>query len=714
MQKQLPFEPDAPKTGGPIVPLESADSLKERQILQREYLLHISREITAALDLPTLLQRVLRYAVEILAGQAGVIALRRADGTFFVHTSVGLPSEAIAALGPFLERLPQTVEQGEATNWQFSDVREPLAGVSRVTGMNLSHAVGLPLLLGDQFLGMVFVFRTTGAALFSNIDKALLQAFADQAAIAIDNARLYSQMTSRANALSKLYQAGLALAEQGTDLDATLRQVVRLAKDAVEADGAAILMREDGRFTVSVADGVLDNDDIRRSLADPSLTEPLSRCEPWVIKNVADEPALAALAAHDIKTGLCVPIAVGHEHPGSMLVVTREKYAFHPQDIALLNAFANQSALAIRNARLYHDLSVQHERLSAILANSADGILILDEAQRVQDFNEAIARMTGWSLKDAAGQPGGVVIRLTSPQGAPVPLPQANGAHATAEGYLSRRDGERGPYVSIALSPLRDAQGRPVGAVVNVHDMSAFRQAEELKSTFLSVISHELKTPVALIKGFAETLSREDATPDADTVREFGHVIADESDRLTRLIDNLLTAARVEAGGISLSLVPEVPLDKLAEQAAAAFREQTERHQIEVDFPDDFPLITADPHWLRQVLDNLLSNAIKYSPKGGRIHIRGWYDDANVHVSVSDEGLGLSAEEQQHLFTRFYRAPGKKRISKGAGLGLYLCKAVVEAHGGQIGVQSEEGKGTTIAFSIPRQPQTPRQEAAHE
>ncbi len=714
MQKRLPFESETPKPDRPIVPLESADALKERQILQREYLLHISREITAALDLPTLLHRVLRYAVEILAGQAGIIALRRADGSFFVHTSVGLPSDAVAALGPFLERLPQTVEQGEATNWQFSDVRESLAGVSQITGLNLSHAVGLPLLLGDRFLGMVFVFRTTGAALFSSIDKTLLQAFADQAAIAIDNARLYSQMTSRANALSKLYQAGIALAEQGTDLDATLRQVVRLAKDAVEADGAAILMRENGRFSVSVATGVLDNDEIRRSLADPSLAESLAKCEPWLIKNVAEEPALAPLAAYDIQAGLCVPIAVGSEHPGSMLVVTKNKYLFHSEDIALLNAFANQSALAIRNARLYHDLSVQHERLSAILANSADGILILDEQQRVQDFNEAIARMTGWNRLEAAGQPGSAVIRLTSPQGAPMPLPQANGGHATVEGYLARHDGGRGPYVSIAISPLRDAQGRPVGTVVNVHDMSAFREAEELKSTFLSVISHELKTPVALIKGFAETLSREDATPDADTVREFGQIIADESDRLTRLIDNLLTAARVEAGGISLSLVPEVPLDKLAEQATAAFREQTDRHQIEVDFPRDFPLITADPHWLRQVLDNLLSNAIKYSPRGGRVLVKGWYDEANVHVAVSDEGLGLSAEEQQHLFTRFYRAPGKKRISKGAGLGLYLCKAVVEAHGGQIRVQSEEGKGTTIAFSLPRQPRTARQEAAHE
>jgi len=278
-----------------------------------------------------------------------------------------------------------------------------------------------------------------------------------------------------------------------------------------------------------------------------------------------------------------------------------------------------------------------------------------------------------------------------------------NGRAATAEGYLARSNGERGPYVSVSLAPLRDASGNLAGAVVNLHDMSGFREAEELKSTFLSVISHELKTPVALIKGFAETLARDDAHPDVSTVREFGQIIADESDRLTRLIDNLLNAARVEAGGISLSSVPDVALDKIAAQSAAAFREQTDRHTIDVDFPNDFVPIHADPHWLRQLLDNLLANAIKYSPNGGRIQVRGGYDSANVYVSVTDEGLGLSPEEQARIFTRFYRAPDKKRMSKGAGLGLYLCKSVVEAHGGQINVHSEEGKGATFTFSLPRE-----------
>ncbi len=273
-----------------------------------------------------------------------------------------------------------------------------------------------------------------------------------------------------------------------------------------------------------------------------------------------------------------------------------------------------------------------------------------------------------------------------------------------------RKDGSRGPYVSVTVAPLRQEPEGLVGAVVSVHDLSAFRQAEELKSTFLSVISHELKTPVALIKGFAETLSREDGPPDPATVREFGQIIADESDRLTRLIDNLLTTARAEAGGISLTIVPEVPLDRLAEQAAAAFREQTQNHTIEVDFPEDFPLIQADPHWLREVLDNLIANAIKYSPGGGRILVTGWHDDTHVHVSVSDEGLGLSPEEQQRIFQRFYRAPDKKDLAKGAGLGLYLCKAVVEAHGGQISVISEEGKGATFTFSLPMK--SPRREDA--
>jgi signal transduction histidine kinase len=274
----------------------------------------------------------------------------------------------------------------------------------------------------------------------------------------------------------------------------------------------------------------------------------------------------------------------------------------------------------------------------------------------------------------------------------------------TVEGYLAEKGNERGPYVSVSIAPLRDDSGNLMGAVASIHDLSAFRQAEELKSTFLSVISHELKTPVALIKGFAETLSREDSTIEPNTVREFGHIITEESDRLTHLIDNLLTAARVEAGDIPLSPVPEVPLDRLAADTVVAFGEQTTKHTIETDFAPGFPLIYADPQWMREVLDNLVANAIKYSPKGGKILIRGWFDEANVYVSVTDEGMGLTEDEQKHVFERFYRAPDKKRMIKGAGLGLYLCKAVVEAHGGQIAVNSEPGKGATFTFSLPREP----------
>ena len=702
---------------GQIVPRKDEPQLEVRQLLQREYLLHVSRAITAALDLPTLLQKVLQYAVELLSGQAGIIALRRPDGDFFVHTSVGLPPGTIPSLAPFLDQLPTTLDTAQTQDWRIPNARAYLQEASDATGLELSHAVGMPLLLAERFFGMVFVFRTTGAALFSDVDRALLQAFADQAAIAIDNARLYSQMTFRAQSLSKLYQAGLALAQQTTDLDATLRQVARLARDAVEADGAAILMRDAERFTAPVAEGILEQAELETALSEPQLSERLSRCETWIASDTSDEPSLAPLANRNMASSVCVPIALGQEHPGSMLLVARKPDAFHPQDLALLNAFANQAALAIRNARTYHDLSVEHQRLAAILAQTADGILILDGDRRVRDFNTAISNMSGWPLEQALGQHGSTIIRLTSPQNAPVPLPSpeqplVDAPPPSVEGYLIRKDGSRGPYASVSVAPLiQDPEGL-VGAVVSVHDLSAFREAEELKSTFLSVISHELKTPVALIKGFAETLSREDGAPAPETVREFGQIIADESDRLTRLIDNLLTTARAEAGGISLAPVPEVPLHRLAEQAAAAFREQSPNHTIEIDFPEDFPLLEADPHWLREVLDNLLANAIKYSPGGGRISVTGWHDSTHVHVAVSDEGLGLNEEEQGRIFERFYRAPDKKSLAKGAGLGLYLCKAVVEAHGGQIGVSSTEGKGATFTFSLPLE--APRRQGAHE
>jgi signal transduction histidine kinase len=217
----------------------------------------------------------------------------------------------------------------------------------------------------------------------------------------------------------------------------------------------------------------------------------------------------------------------------------------------------------------------------------------------------------------------------------------------------------------------------------------------------VSVVSHELKTPVALIKGYAETLGREDAEWDRETLREGLGVIGEEADHLTHLIDSLLEASRIQAGGLKLQPT-DVNLPRLAEKVVDAYRTQTDVHTFDLDFPPDFPAVWGDPERLREVLTNLVSNAVKYSPDGGIVWVGGRIDRTGVTVYVADQGIGIPPEEQARIFERFHRVEtGPHRHADGTGLGLYLVKAIVEAHGGRVWVESAPDQGSIFMFTLP-------------
>jgi signal transduction histidine kinase len=235
-----------------------------------------------------------------------------------------------------------------------------------------------------------------------------------------------------------------------------------------------------------------------------------------------------------------------------------------------------------------------------------------------------------------------------------------------------------------------------------VRDITRFREADELKSTFISVVSHELKTPVALIKGYVSTLRRDDVTWDRRIIDDSLQVIEEEADRLTELIENLLDASRLQAGVLSINPC-DVALDHLVARIVEKFRTQTTNHIFILDFPEDFPPIMADEERIAQVISNLLSNAIKYSVSGGEIVIKGLVDFKNVIICVSDQGPGIAPQDIPFIFDRFYRAEDASRTTKGAGLGLYLARAVIEAHHGRIWVDPNHEVGARFCFSLPRE-----------
>ncbi len=488
-------------------------------------------------------------------------------------------------------------------------------------------------------------------------------------------------------------------------LELTLRSAVELLRGQV---GLIVLRDRDGMLRVQAAYGL-----------PPGLVrffQPLwvdlpgihDTGEGWRIPDLEMRLGLvAATAGLSLSQAVALPLVFEEELLGLIYVFRIRGGAFSRSDRALLAAFADQAAIAVRNAELYQRVSEEEEALSAIIDNSAEGIMIVNARGRIEVLNRALSHITGWEAAEARDRPAPEVLVLRDRQGQPQPLPEpaprrtsAAGDRAYVEGDVVRRGGPA-LTVGVTVTPLYDGEGELVRAIYNVVDITRFRQAEELKSTFVSVVSHELKTPVALIKGYAETLRREDADWDRATVQESLDVIAEEADHLTHLIDSLLEASRIQASGLTLQPT-DVNLARLAEKIVDAFRTQTDIHAFKLDFPPDLPPVWGDPERLREVLSNLVSNAVKYSPQGGTIWVGGRTDQTGVTVYVADQGIGIPPEEQRRIFDRFYRVQtGAHRDTEGAGLGLYLVKAIVEAHGGRVWVESAPERGSIFMFTLP-------------
>lgn len=438
--------------------------------------------------------------------------------------------------------------------------------------------------------------------------------------------------------------------------------------------------------------------DIARIPADPNPAE-----LPEINRLLSQMITLSGLG---LLTGVALPLIARNQVVGLIFIFRGYPGIFTADDRAILSSFANQAAIAVQNAQFYSQLASQKAHLDALLDSTGDGILILGSDFRIDRCNPSFIRLLNLDRSNIQNLAHDQVIRwVHPPQGLTLEQAAAGGwpltahAHLYVEGDLVRSQESAPLPVGITYSPLLSEGGQLLNVIATVRDISRFRQAEELKSTFISIISHELKTPVALIKGYVSTLRREDANWDPAIIEDSLMVIEEEADNLTGLIENLLDASRLQAGGLMIKR-SDVNLPVLAHHMVERFQTQSTQHNLVADFPADFPILLADETRLGQVLSNLVSNALKYSPQG-EIRISGSVHPDAVVICVDDQGPGIAAEDIPHIFDRFYRAPEMARQHKGAGLGLFLARAIVEAHGGRIWVDTVSGKGTRICFSLP-------------
>ena len=492
-------------------------------------------------------------------------------------------------------------------------------------------------------------------------------------------------------------------------LNEVLRRILQSATEMLDGQAGLIALAEGETFGVRASYGIKPA--LLHFFA-PLLTDiPRDETTSFHIPELERKMRLVAQAAglgfHQV---IALPMVIGSELVGVVYSFREFGGAFGINEIQLLQSFANQAAIAVHNAKLYEAALTEKRRLDAILRHSGDGIMILKSNQEVESINLTLARMTGWQPDQISDQIHEDVIRwakletgMSLAEAVAGGWPLDDKSVLYVEGDLLSRDGST-VSVGITYAPLFDSADHLQNIIANVRDITRFRAAEEAKSTFISVISHELKTPVSLIKGYASTLRREDANWERGVVDESLQVIEEESDRLAELIDNLLDATRFQAGNLKLEL-EDLAIDLLADEMAEKYQTQSTAHRFKTAFPTKFPMVRGDRKRLMQVLANLLNNAIKYSPGGGDVKISGHVRKDSVQISVSDQGIGIAEAEQERIFDRFYRVDNAlSRETQGAGLGLYIVRAIVEAHSGRIWAESAGGAGTTFHFTLPLSP----------
>lgn len=381
--------------------------------------------------------------------------------------------------------------------------------------------------------------------------------------------------------------------------------------------------------------------------------------------------------------------------------------------------------LALRNAELHQELErerrqadVERKKLRAILENSPEGFFFAEPDGTIVDFNQSARSIlrVGEQIPENffrfgrdydIYQPDG-----TLRQDEEIAMTQALTLQATVvlqEAILRWPDGVE-KHLFLSAAPIYDEKGQMLGAFTVFQDVTELKQAEKLKSKFLSMITHELKTPLASIKGTASGLLQEDVEWDEITQKRFLHSIEDDVDGMVALVANLLDMARLEAGFMRPDL-EECYLSEVAEEAAHKLRglARTARQHFKFEFEPELPPVMADFSQLERVLINLIGNALKYSPNDTTVTItlRSFRDAEShlqVELAVADRGPGIAAEERQHIFKQFYRGQqvaGRTGRKVGTGLGLAICREVISLHGGTIWAEEREGGGSIFKFTLP-------------
>jgi two-component system phosphate regulon sensor histidine kinase PhoR len=358
-------------------------------------------------------------------------------------------------------------------------------------------------------------------------------------------------------------------------------------------------------------------------------------------------------------------------------------------DLRTAEELALRAVAVVENAQLYEEVE-RRARAARALETIADGVVLLDREERVLLWNAAAEAMTGLQAADLVGRPAHEVL----------PGYAENLASVDVDGRpqtIPVEIGTRELWLSFSAVRFED------GTVFAFRDLTEERVLEQMRSDFVATVSHELRTPLAAIYGAAVTLRREDLDLGEEMTNRLLAVVAEESDRLAQIVNDVLLASHLDSGQLQLR-IETVDAAKVTEHVVDAARTHLpDGVTVALDAVPALPPVAADEQQLRQVLVNLVENAVKYSPEGGPVHVRIEQAGRGIRWAVSDRGLGIPPGERRRVFEKFYRLdPDMTRGVGGTGLGLYICRELVRRLDGRIWVEGNtDGKGSTFFVELP-------------
>jgi signal transduction histidine kinase len=612
---------------------------------------------------------------------------------------------------------------------------------------------------------------------FDDSDVAIVQAFADQMAVVLENQRLYTQMAQRAAELALVNRISASLSSS-LDIRAILQNsAIQLAQALdVEQCGIVLLDRKAGYGRV-VAEYQSVPDETAKDAIIPiagnlSLQRILETKSSLAIRDAQHDPLLAnvheVMAKRGVKSILLLPLIVRGEVIGTVgLDELKQMRDFDPAEIELAQTITNQTATAVANARLYEDVRSRVVQLQTAQEVTRRISAILNPRELLAEVSNLVCERFGYYhvhvfLLDETGEyllargGSGPVGRQLVVQGYRLRV-GAEGlcglAASTGETFICQdvlacdwykhcvlleatrsemvipmRLGSRiigvldvqsdhrdafeeadrfvleilADQVAIAVENARLYQEERDRAreLTNVYE--ELKASDQMKDEFVQTVSHELRTPLTFVKGYLELLLEGMMGEVSAEQRDALQIIFQRTESIIRLVSDIISLARAESVGLSPLPVSLAEIAQAAVQSAQAIAMQLDL-ELTTDFAADLPLVQGDVQRLTQVFDNLIGNAVKFSLQGGAVRVRLVADGRFVRAEVIDQGMGIPADKVGRIWERFYQIDGAKtRRFGGTGLGLAIVKRLVEAHGGQVGVHSVEGKGSTFFFTVPR------------